>query len=99
MAEGALEKRYGSAPEKVRERVRAWAAAADNVALFYGEDMFIAIGAILLIVGTMEGFGVKVQPLTLSVWSIPTAICAFLLQGARVMRLDRSLDRELGAER
>ena len=43
MAEAALEKQAdGPVPDKVRERVRAWCAAADNVAVFYGEDIFIA---------------------------------------------------------
>jgi hypothetical protein len=31
--------------------VRAHGAATDNVGLFFGEDIFIAIGSILLIVG------------------------------------------------
>jgi uncharacterized membrane protein len=99
MAEGALEQKFGPAPDKTREKVRAFAAATDNVALFYGEDMFIAIGAVLLIVGTMEGLGVKVQPIELSVWAIPTGICALVIHGVRLLRLDGSLKRQLGGEK
>jgi uncharacterized membrane protein len=99
MAEAALEKQTGGpAPDKVRVRVRAWCAAADNVAVFYGEDIFIAIGAVLLIVGTMKTFGVNAPPLAVSLWAIPTAICAFVIHGARVLMFDRRLKREMGAQ-
>ena len=99
MAEAALEKEAGPASDKVRDRVRAWCAAADNIAVFYGEDIFIAIGAVLLIVGTMKGFGVNAPPLAISLWAIPTAICAFLIHGARLLLFDRKLKRDLEAGR
>jgi uncharacterized membrane protein len=93
MAEAALEKEGGPASDKLRERVRAWCAATDNVAVFYGEDIFIAIGAVLLIVGTMKGFGVNTPPLSISLWAIPTAVCALVIHGARLLWLDRGLKR------
>ncbi len=99
MAEAALEKEVGEAPEKVREKVRAWCAAADNIAVFYGEDIFIAIGAVLLIVGTMKNFGVTVSPLSISLWAIPTAVCALVIHGARLLTFDRRLKREMETRR
>ena len=72
-----------------RERVRALAAATDNIGLFFGEDIFIAIGSILLMKGVLEGFGYRIEPLHLSVWAIPTAIAAFAIHGVRLWRLDR----------
>ena len=93
MAEGAAEARLGPLPDKVRWVIRAHAAAADNVALFFGEDVFIAIGSILLIVGFLEQNGILVEPLQLSLWAIPTAILAFLIHGLRLYRLDRRLER------
>ena len=51
--------------------------------MFFGEDIFIAIGSILLIKGMLEQTGIIVQPLDLSLWAIPTAILAFLIHGAR----------------
>jgi uncharacterized membrane protein len=95
MAEAALEKEAGQPSDAVRERVRAWCAAADNIAVFYGEDIFIAIGAVLLIVGTMKGFGVNAAPLAVSLWAIPTAICALVIHGARMLTFDRSLKRQM----
>ncbi|GGB30201.1 membrane protein [Sphingomonas metalli] len=71
------------------ERVRALAAATDNVGLFFGEDIFIAIGSILLMKGVLDGYGIHIEPFHLSVWAIPTAIAAFLIHGFRLWRLDR----------
>jgi uncharacterized membrane protein len=99
MAEAAAERRFGALSDKVRFRVRAWAAAADNVAVFYSEDVFVAIGAVLLIVATMDNFGVKVAPLQISLWAIPTLICALIIHGARLLLLDRKLKREVEAEK
>lgn len=88
MAEAAAE-RDGDIDEDERERVRAMAAATDNVGNFFGEDIFIAISSILLIVGFLQQNGIVVAPLQLSVWAIPTAILAFLIHGARLLWLDR----------
>jgi uncharacterized membrane protein len=71
------------------EEVRALAAATDNIGLFFGEDIFIAIGSILLMKGVLEGFGYTIEPLHLSVWAIPTAIAAFVIHGGRLLWHDR----------
>jgi uncharacterized membrane protein len=75
------------------ERVKAMAAATDNVGLFFGEDIFIAIGSILLMKGILAGYGIDLQPFSLSVWAIPTAVAAFLIHGARLLLMDRRLKR------
>ena len=75
------------------EQVRAMTAATDNVGLFFGEDIFIAIGSILLMKGVLEGYGIVLEPFQLSVWAIPTAIAAFLIHGGRLLWLDRRLAR------
>ena len=87
MAEAAAEAQ-GAGDAETREEVKAMAAATDNVGLFFGEDIFIAIASILLIKGTFETYGIFLAPLELSVWAIPTAIAALLIHGARLMRLD-----------
>ncbi|HWH52936.1 MAG TPA: DUF969 domain-containing protein [Gemmatimonadaceae bacterium] len=99
MAEAAAEIQFGELPEKTRHRIRAHAAAADNVGVFYGEDIFIAIGSILLIKSFLEQSGVIVEATQLAVWAIPTAICAFVIHGTRLLLLDRSLAREVDAAR
>jgi uncharacterized membrane protein len=93
MAEAAAEMQVGELAPKEQWLVRAFAASADNVGAFFGEDIFVAVGSILLIVGFLQQSGVAVQPLTLSLWAIPTAIVAFLIHGARLLLLDRKLKR------
>ena len=93
MAEAAGEARLGSLSEQTRQDIRAQAAAAENVGWFFGEDIFVAIGSILLIKGFLEQNGIMVEPLQLAVWSIPTAIFAFLIQASRLYWFDRRLSR------
>ena len=93
MAEAAAEKVHGDLDEAERERVKAISAATDNIGLFFGEDIFIAIGSILLIQGSMASFGIELTPLQLSMWAIPTAICAFVIHGARLLWFERTLGR------
>ena len=92
MAEAAAE-RDGEIDDAERDRVKAMAAATDNVGNFFGEDIFIAISSILLIVGFLAQNGIEVAPLQLSVWAIPTAILAFLIHGARLLWMDRKPKR------
>jgi len=99
MAEAAAETHYGDLLDDTRQTIRAHTAAADNIALFFGEDIFIAIASILLIKGFLEQNGIIVEPLQLSVWAIPTAICALAIHGTRLMLLDRRLARVLADAR
>lgn len=93
MAEAAAEMSHGELPEDERQKVLAMAAATDNVGLFFGEDIFFAIASILLIQGVFESYGYPLTPLQLSVWAIPTAICAFIIHGWRITAFDRRLGR------
>jgi uncharacterized membrane protein len=95
MAEAAAEAKFGPIPDTMRDRIRAETAAAENVGLFFGEDIFVAIGSILLIKGFLEQNGVIVEPLQLSVWAIPTAIAAFAIHSLRLFLFDRRLTREM----
>ena len=96
MAEAAAETRFGALGDAIRFKIRAHAAAVDNVAVFFGEDIFIAIASVLLIRGFLHQNGIDVEPLQLSVWAIPTAIAALVIHGTRLMLLDRRLKRDLG---
>jgi uncharacterized membrane protein len=82
----------------VRYTIRAHTAAVDNIALFFGEDIFIAIGSILLIRGFLDQNGIHVEPAQLAIWAIPTAICAFVIHCTRLLLLDRKLRSELAQQ-
>ncbi|HDX8346007.1 TPA: DUF969 domain-containing protein [Aeromonas dhakensis] len=94
MAEGAAEHRHPNLTSKARQRVRAMSAATDNVGLFFGEDVFVAFGAIMLMHTFLRENGVEVEPLHIALWGIPTAISAFIIHGIRLYRLDGWLARE-----
>lgn len=93
IAEAAADTQAGGLDEAEREKVRAMAAATDNIGLFFGEDIFLAIGSILLIRGLLDQYGIHLEPIQLSVWAIPTAIAALLIHGFRLWLLDRRLGR------
>ncbi|RNB88795.1 DUF969 domain-containing protein [Brevibacillus nitrificans] len=97
MAEGAAEAKYGKdLPDDVRQNIRAHSAAADNIGVFFGEDVFIAIGAILLMKGFFDQNNIPSDPLQMAMWAIPTAIAALIVHSIRLNMLDRSLDRRFG---
>ena len=92
MAVAAAE-RQTTLDRRLRQKIQAHAAGTDNVGLFFGEDIFIAIGSIVLIQQTLEAYGIVLRPLDLALWAIPTAIAAFIIHSSRLLLLDRSLAR------
>ena len=94
MAEAAAEKIDPALEADMRDRVKAFSAATDNTGLFFGEDVFIAFGAVLLIQGFYAQNGVNLDPRSISLWALPTAIAAFVIQSLRAMSLQRALLRK-----
>jgi uncharacterized membrane protein len=93
MAEGAARARHGEISEETRALIRAHAAAAENVANFFGEDVFIAVGAILLMKGFFEALGMSVSVWAMALWGIPTALVASAALWWRARWLDRVVAR------
>lgn len=79
--------------DPLRHTLRAHAAAVDNIAMFFGEDIFIAIGSILLILGFLQNYGIHLSPVSLALHAVPTALAALLVHGLRLKLLDRHLAR------
>jgi uncharacterized membrane protein len=93
MSEAAAERKHGKLDQPMTEKVRSYAASADTVGLFFGEDIFVAIGSILLITGFVDtSYHLKLEPLGIALWAIPTAVCAFVIHGFRMLRFDKRLD-------
>ncbi|MCC7248899.1 MAG: DUF969 domain-containing protein, partial [Lysobacter sp.] len=97
MAEAAAETAHGTLSQDERERIRAMAAATDNVGLFFGEDIFIAFGAVLLIQAFFADNGMTLEPLRIALWGIPTALCAFAIHAWRIHRMERRIARSARA--
>jgi uncharacterized membrane protein len=91
MAEGAAEKRGAPLNEQERNDVRAFSAATDNVGRFFGEDVFIALGAVLLIQGFYSQHGIELEPLHIALWALPTAIAAFFIHAVRTVLFARRM--------
>jgi hypothetical protein len=70
----------------------------DNVGAFFGEDIFVAVGSILLITGFVDAtYGLKLDALQIALWAIPTALCALVIHAGRLLYFDRQLDRMMAA--
>src|SRR6185503_19421796 len=65
MALAAAEQQHGECDEETQETVKAYAAATDNVGVFFGEDIFIAIGSIVIIQQTLATYGIILAPFEL----------------------------------
>lgn len=94
-AEGWARERHASLPERVRHRIRAMSAATDNIGLFFGEDIFVAFGAIVLMHTILQAEGIEVNPLHIALWGIPTAVTAFVIHAWNLRRLDAEIRREV----
>lgn len=95
MSIAAAERSIGKLDEEASEKVRACAAATDNIGLFFGEDVFVAIGAVLLIQGFYASNGIVLEPLHIALWALPTAIAAFIIHAIRINLLQSSLRKQL----
>jgi uncharacterized membrane protein len=93
MGEAAAEKILPALTDDDRDELRAVAAATDNVGRFFGEDVFIALGAVLLIQGFYAQHGIDLTPLSIALWALPTAIAAFVIQSVRIWLYQRRLQR------
>lgn len=98
MTEAAAAQTHGPLPPAVRDRLKALAAATDNVGLFFGEDIFVAFGSIVLMQTFLAENGIVTDPLHIALWGIPTAIAAFVIHAARLLRLDRRLPALIARE-
>jgi uncharacterized membrane protein len=98
MTEAAAAQTHGPLPPAVRDRLKALAAATDNVGLFFGEDIFVAFGSIVLMQTFLAENGLVTDPLHIALWGIPTAIAAFVIHATRLLRLDRRLPALIARE-
>lgn len=97
MAESAASRPNGPVSREDVQKVHALSAATDNVGRFFGEDVFLAFGAVLLIQGFYAEHGIVLEPLQIALWALPTAIAAFVIHAVRIVFFQRRLDRRTAA--
>ncbi|CAM2867908.1 DUF969 domain-containing protein [Hathewaya histolytica] len=95
MAQGAAISKYKDVDEESEDVIKGMAAAAENYGNFYGQNVFIANSGVLLIVGTLSELGYKVTQVDVAKYSIPIAICAFILGSLQFLWLDKKLDMKM----
>ncbi|MCG7535942.1 DUF969 domain-containing protein [Pseudoalteromonas sp. OOF1S-7] len=96
MALGAASNIHGDLPKPVQDMINAHAAACDNIAVFFGEDIFIAFGAVLLMDAFLRENGIAgIEPLHIGLWAIPTAIAALLVHLFRLARLEAKIREQI----
>jgi uncharacterized membrane protein len=93
MAEAAADKIDPALAADERDKVKALAAATDNIGLFFGEDVFLAFGAVLLIQGFYAQHDINLDPRSIAIWALPTAIAAFVIHATRLYLYQRRLRR------
>jgi len=76
-----------------REEIKALAAATDNIGRFFGEDVFLAFGAVLLIQAFFADRGISLDPRAIALWALPTALAAFAIHATRLWLYQRKLRR------
>lgn len=94
MAEAAAqEKAGGKLAPAGSQSIRAQAGAAENVGNFFADDIFVAIGALLLIKGFFDTAKIEVSLRDIQLWSLPTALWVMAVGWWRFRRLDAGLGR------
>lgn len=96
MAEGAATARHGALQPAATMRLRAHAAAAENLGNFFADDIVVAIGPVLLIKAFFDTVGVTANVWSIALWGAPTAVFALLVGAWRYRAMDRRLAREAG---
>lgn len=93
MAYAAAEKNYGVVKDESEEIIKGYAASSENIGNFFAQNVFVASGGVLLVVGTLEELGIKVTPLEVSKAAIPIAIIAFVFTFIQNKLLDKRLKK------
>ncbi len=91
MAQGAAIVAYKEIDQDDVDLIKASACAQDNYGNFFGQNLFLGAGGVLLIVGTFSDLGYSVDPLNIAIACIPSAILIFVLGTIQNILLDKKL--------
>ncbi|MBN6204558.1 DUF969 domain-containing protein [Staphylococcus saprophyticus] len=103
MVQGALKTRYNLNETEIDakdiEKIKAQASAMENYGNFFGQNLFVGAAGILLMVGTFQSLGIKVDAVQLVLASVPISIIVFLIVWINNIRFDKYLDKKYGTKR
>ncbi|OWZ84663.1 DUF969 domain-containing protein [Natranaerobius trueperi] len=93
MAEGAAREKYPNLSNASLQEIKGLSGAVENYGNFYGQNVFVASGGTLLIVGTLQDLGYDVSAIEIAMASIPIAIIATIIGVIQCFMLDRKLQK------
>ena len=93
MVQGALRTRYNLNEKEIDakdiEKIKAQTSAMENYGNFFGQNLFVGAAGILLMVGTFQSLGIKVDAVQLVLASVPISIIVFLIVWINNIRFDK----------
>lgn len=84
-------KKQGKLTENGEEKLKAISCATENYGNFFGQNIFIANGGVLLIVATLTESGFNVTPAEISRYSIMAGIAVIILSLIQNMIFDKKI--------
>lgn len=96
MAQASAVAQYGNLSKQDEERIKAQAAAMDNMGNFYAQNTFLGAAGTLLIAGTLESLGYDAPQGRIAFASLAVAGITFILGVLYNYWLDKQLDRRYG---
>ena len=82
----------------IAQKIRALAASSENFSNFFGQNLFIAAGGLLLIKGLMEEQGYPVALETMAGYALASAACSLVICIIRFALFDRWLCKQPDAD-
>ena len=84
--------------QRTLDKVRGIAASADNTGNFFGQNLFLAAGGLLLIKGVMEQLGYSVELTDMVLYGLPTAVCAYIVNFIRFIIFDKTIQASVARD-
>lgn len=91
MAEASVEKYGTKLEEEDKDTIKAMNSAAENIAWFFGQVLFIAGSGVLLVKSTLEPFNYEIDPIRAIKAEIPVFIIAVIVSGIYFMMIDKKI--------
>lgn len=94
MANAAAEKGNGKISEKHKEELKGMSAGMENIAMFFGQVLFVGGSGMLLVQGTFKDLGYDVSLVDLAKTQIPVALMALGVTITYYMLKNKKIEKQ-----
>ncbi|WP_434630674.1 5-oxoproline transporter, DUF969 family subunit [Thermoanaerobacterium thermosaccharolyticum] len=98
MASAAIINKNGSISEEHADELKAMCTAQENISWFFGQVLFVAGPAVLLVKGTLDQLGYKISPIRAVEAEIPIAIISIIVSSIYIIIKDKALNKKYLSE-